>query len=209
MSDEPANKPDLKVVPPPEPESVFDDVEALRKVATLKVSRRVVPVNVAVKRPANNVFFRCHPAPEMSLDASVIVGDGGSDDFYFVHPRMLNHPTMLPRLRKVTIAVVYTWPGGAISLWPVPSVEERRIACWKSARAAYELSKTKWVQLVWNNDLRDYDVIVAEGIDMDPNWPTDKPLPEWLRGLLQLGFTDKIIASPEHPYVKQLRGLAG
>ena len=51
MSDEPANKPDLKVVPPPAPESVFDDVEALRKVATLKVSRRVVPVNVAVKRP--------------------------------------------------------------------------------------------------------------------------------------------------------------
>jgi hypothetical protein len=29
-------------VPPPAPENVFDDVEALRKVATLKVSRRVV-----------------------------------------------------------------------------------------------------------------------------------------------------------------------
>src|SRR5262249_50223209 len=98
----------------------------------------------------------------MSLDASVIIGDAGSDDFYIVHPSMLNHHTMLPRLRKVTIATAYTWPGGAISLWPVPNVEETRIACWKSARAAYELSKTTWVQLCWNNDLRDYDVIAAE-----------------------------------------------
>ena len=68
----------------------------------------------------------------MALDASVLIGDGGSDDFYFVAPSMLNHHVVLPRLRKVTIATVYTWPGGAVSLWPVPNVEETRIACWKS-----------------------------------------------------------------------------
>jgi hypothetical protein len=198
-----ANKPDLKIVPPLAPESVFDDVEALRKVATLKVTRRVVPVNVAVRKPPNSVYFRVHPEPAMSLDASVLVGDGGSDDFYFVAPLMLNHPKVLPRLRKVTIATVYTWPGGAISLWPVPMVEETRIACWKSARAAYGLAKEKWVQLCWNNDLRDYDVAVAEDIKIEPIWPTDKTF----RDLLKLGFADKIIASPEHPYVKQLRGV--
>jgi hypothetical protein len=182
---------------------VFDDVEALRKVATLKVSRRVVPVNVAVRKPPNSVYFRVHDDPAMVLDASVLIGDGGSDDFYFVAPFMLNHHVVLPRLRKVTIATVYTWPGGAISLWPVPMVEETRIACWKSARAAYELAKKQWVQLCWNNDLRDYDVAVAEGINTEPIWPTDKTF----RDLLRLGFADKIIASPEHPYVKQLRGI--
>jgi hypothetical protein len=198
-----ASKPDLKIVPPPAPENVFDDVEALRKIATLKVSRRVVPVNVAVRKPPNSVYFRVHDDPAMALDASVLIGDGGSDDFYFVAPFMLNHHTVLPRLRKVTIATVYTWPGGAISLWPVPMVEETRIACWKSARAAYELAKKQWVQLCWNNDLRDYDVAVAEGINTEPVWPTDKTF----RDLLKLGFADKIIASPEHPYVKQLRGV--
>jgi hypothetical protein len=202
MSDD-AKKPDIKLVES-SPESVFDDIEALRKVATLKVSRRVVPINVAVKRPPNNVYFRCHAAPEMSLDASVIIGDGGSDDYYFVIPRMLNHPVIMPRLRKVTIAVVYNWPGGVVSLWPVPLAEETRIACWKSARAAYELSKTQWVQLIWNNDRRDYDVVVAEGINTEPNWPLDLSLGD----LLRLGFADKIIDSPEHPYVMRLRGLA-
>jgi hypothetical protein len=201
---EDTKKPVVKLVDTPPPESIFDDIEGLRKTATLKVSRRVVPINVAVKRPANNVYFRCHASPEMTLDASIIVGDGGSDDFYFVVPYMLNHATMLPRLRKVTIATVYAWPGGAILLWPVPNVEETRIACWKSARAAFELSKTQWVQLCWNGDLRDYDVVVAEGINTEPNWPTDRSFND----LLKLGFADKIINTPEHPYVMRLRGLA-
>ena len=117
---------------------------------------------------------------------------------------MLNHHTMLPRLRKVIITTVYTWPGGAISLWPVPNVDETRIQCWKSARAAFELSKTQWVQLCWNNEKRDYDVITAEGIAAKPDWPPDLVFNE----LLKRGFTDKIINSPEHPYVMRLRGLA-
>jgi hypothetical protein len=117
-------KPGIKLVEDPPPESVFDDIETLRKTATLKASRRVVPVNVAVRKPANNVYFRCHPDPNMSLDASVLIGGDGSDDYYFVTPRMLNHPAILPRLRKVTIAVVYTWPGGVVSLWPVPDATE-------------------------------------------------------------------------------------
>jgi hypothetical protein len=203
MTDD-AKKPDIKLVDPPAPESVFDDIESLRKTATLKVSRRVVAINVAVRKPPNNVYFRCHGKPEMSLDASIIVGADGSDDYYFVSPFMLNHHAILPRLRKVTIAVVYTWPGGVVSLWPVPMAEETRIACWKSARAAYEMSKQQWVQLCWNADRRDYDVAVAEGINTEPMWPDDLDI----RKLLKLGFADKIISSPEHPYVLQLRGLA-
>src|SRR5262249_1915726 len=79
-----ANKPEIKLVDAAPPESVFDDLETLRKTATLKVSRRVVPINVAVRKPPNNVYFRCHEAPAMSLDASIIVGGDGSDDYFFV-----------------------------------------------------------------------------------------------------------------------------
>jgi hypothetical protein len=197
-------KPNIKLVETAAPDSIFDDIDQLRKTATLKVSRRVLPINVAVRKPANNVYFRCHPDPGMSLDASVLVGGDGSDDFHFIAPYMLNHPVILPRLRKVTIAVVYSWPGGILSLWPVPMADETRIACWKSARAAFELSRQQWVQLCWNADRRDYDVAVAEGINSEPMWPDDLNLQK----LLKLGFADKIISSSEHPYVLQLRGLA-
>ena len=195
----------LELVEDSAPGSIFDDLETLRKTATLKVSRRVVQVNMTVGKPKNNVYFRCHHDPAMSLDASVLIDPNKSDDIYFVAPSMLKHPAVLPRLRKVTIAVVYTWPGGTLSLWPVPFAEETRIACWKSARTAYELSQTQWVQMIWNPDTRDYDVATAEGIHTEPLWSEDLDI----KKLLKLGFAEKVIATPEHPYVMQLRGLAG
>ena len=89
---------------------------------------------------------------------------------------MLNHHTMLPRLRKVTIAVVYTWPGGAISLWPVPSVEETRIACWKSARAAFELAKQSGSNSAGTTTCAITTWPSLKSINTDPSWPTDKPV---------------------------------
>jgi hypothetical protein len=47
-------------------------------------------------------------------------------------------------------------------------------------------------------------VITAENINLDPIWPTDRTFND----LLKLGFADKIINSPDHPYVLQLRGVA-
>jgi len=187
------------------PDSVFDDIEALRQTATIKVSRRIITVNVSVGKPKNSVYFRSHPDPQFALDASIIVDAEKNEDIYFVTPKMLNHHAITPRLRRVTLAVVYTWPGGNISIWPVPYSEESRIACWKTARVAYERSLSEWVQLVWNADKRDYDLAVAEGIKTEPQWPAELNL----TNLLKLGFAEKIISSPEHPYVMQLRGLAG
>src|SRR5262245_16049420 len=196
----------VKLVEDPPPESIFDDIEGLRRNAVLKVTRKTVAPRVAVKKPPNNVYFRVHDDPKMSLDCSVITGDGGSDDFYFVVPRMLNHPVILPRLRRVTLATVCYWPGGAISLWPVAQIGDRtRVACWRTARDAYELAKSNWTQLVWNDDTRDYDVSTAENINIEPAWPKDQTLSD----LLKLGFgVDRIIDREDHPYVLRLRGLA-
>jgi hypothetical protein len=120
---------------------------------------------------------------------------------------MRNHHVILPRLRWVTIATVYSWPGGAISLWPVPHANEFSIPAWKTAREAYELSRTKWVQMIWNGatDKRSYDVGTAEQIDFEPMWPEGLNFSK----LLKIGFAgDKIIDSPENAYVLQLRGVA-
>jgi hypothetical protein len=190
----------------PAPESIFDDLEALRKTAQLKVSRRVVPVNITVGRPSSNCYFRVHPDASMQLPGSVIIGDHGKEDFYYVAPRMLNDRVLLPRLRQVTIAATYTWPGGTIGLWPVPTPEESRIACWKTCRVAFSMAQTQWVQLIWNDSRRDYDLCIAEGISTEPIWPADLNL----TALLKLGFgPERILDTAEHPYVRQLRGLAG
>jgi hypothetical protein len=46
-------------------------------------------------------------------------------------------------------------------------------------------------------------VAVAEGINTEPAWPEDLDI----KKLLKLGFADKIISTPEHSYVMQLREL--
>ena len=84
----------------------------------------------------------------------------------------------------------------------MPILSEREFPVWKSARAAYELARDQWVQLVWAEDRSDYQLEIAEGIDHEPIWP-EKAFGE----LLKLGFDGKVIDSEEHPYVRRLRGL--
>ncbi|HEY1884776.1 MAG TPA: hypothetical protein VGG86_01850 [Roseiarcus sp.] len=88
LQEPPKGKPDLKVVGGAE--SIFSDIKNLRTSATPKIGRKVVQVNITVGKPPNNVFFRCHPSAEMSLDASVLIGTKGSNDFYFVAPTCLS-----------------------------------------------------------------------------------------------------------------------
>jgi hypothetical protein len=189
---------------PGSPSDVFNDLAALRKQSKLTVQRKTVLVNVPVDRPANNVYFRVHPDPDMCLDDTTILRDSSSTGrpYYYVVPSMRVHPKLKERIRRVTIALVYTWPGGGIQLWPVPILGTSNLASWKSARSAFEKAQIEWTQIVWNDTRGDYDVEGAEAINRDPIWP-DKAFNEFLK----IGFADKIIDNEDHPYVRQLRGV--
>ena len=96
----------LEVVGEPakiDPTDVFNDLAALRKASKLTVQRKSVLVNVAVDRPANNVYFRCHP--DLLLDDATVLRDdeGTSRTFYYVVPAMRAHPQLVPHLRPVTL----------------------------------------------------------------------------------------------------------
>ena len=186
---------------PPTTGSVFDNLDALRKASKPTVQRKTALVNVSVGKPINNVFFRAHPT--WFLDDSTIMKDPQSGAYYFVIPDIRNHPKLEPRLRRVTLAATAIWPADTVQIWPVPILSDRPIKAWRSARAAYELARDQWVQIVWNELAGDYVVETAEGINHEPNWP-DTTFEE----LLKLGFDGKIIDSEDHSYVRQLRGLS-
>jgi hypothetical protein len=209
MTDDAKKSEHIKLVESPEklkaegnPGSVFDDLASLRKASKLIVQRKAVLVNVAVDKPPNNSYFRCHR--ELMLDDQTVLRDteGTSRVFYYVVPHMREHPKLKPRLRRVTLVLTMTWPSGNILIWPVPILTDREFPVWKSARAAYELALDKWMQMVWAEDSSDYQLEAAEGIDHEPTWP-EKDFGE----LLKLGFDGKVIDSEEHPYVRRLRGL--
>jgi hypothetical protein len=187
-----------------DPANVFDDLASLRKQSKLTVQRKTVLINVEVDKPANNVYFRVNENLDYQLDDATVLRDseGTKRSFYYVVPAMRMHPKLAPRLRKVTLSLVYTWPGGNILIWPVPILGDREFKVWKSARAAFELAQTQWVQIVWNEEKADYEVEVAERVDRQPAWP-EKTFSE----LLKLAFADKVIDNEEHPYVLRLRGV--
>jgi hypothetical protein len=173
----------LKLVTGQNPEDLFNNVEELRKVAEHKVQRRTVAVNMSVRKPPDNAYFQCHPDPAQRLDASLLF-DKEERDIYFVGPQMMNHPLVVPRLRRVTIATTYLWPSGQILLWPVPfSTGKGSVKCWR---------KTS-----------DYDLAIAENINTAPIWVEDLQLSTSLK----LGFRDKTIVDEDHAYMRQLRGL--
>jgi hypothetical protein len=127
---------------------------------------------------------------------------------------MMNHPLVIPRARRVTIATSYLWPSGQIFLWPVPfPAGKGSVKCWKTARRAFEIASglavsldppdPRWAQLCRNSTTQDYDLAVAENINTSPIWPEDLRL----SSSLKLGFRDKTIVDEDHPYMRQLRGL--
>jgi hypothetical protein len=184
--------------------SIFDDLATLRKQSKVTVQRKTVLVNVPVDKPANNVYFRSHPDPEMMLDEQSVVRDttSTSKPYYFIVPAMRMHPKLVRRLRMVTIGLLYIWPGGTLQLWPVPIVTGKSLSSFKSARSAFEQSQTIWTQIVWNEERQDYDVETAEAINVEPVWP-EKSMSE----LLKTAFADRIIDNEDCDYVKQLRGV--
>ena len=111
----------------------------------------------------------------MMLDATVLRNiEGTNKTFYYVHPSMREHPKIKPRLRRVTIALVYTWPAGNILLWPVPVLDDRTLKAWKSARAAFDRAQDTWTQWVWNEEV-DYAIETAEGKEMEDLAPISPP----------------------------------
>jgi hypothetical protein len=183
---------------------VFSDLTSLRKESKLTVRRKAVLVNVSVDKPPSNTHFRVHPSPEMQLEDATVLHDRDEGSFYYVVPAMRGHPKLKLRLRRVTLALVYTWPGGNIMIWPVPHPIGRDFKPWKSARKAFELAQAQWVQMVWDEEQGDYAIETAEDLDkkLEPAWP-DKFFSEHLK----IGFSDKVVDNEEHPYVRRLRGV--
>jgi hypothetical protein len=203
------------------PEDIFNNMVDLRKVAEHKVQRKAVPVNMSVGRPPDTSFFQCHPDPEQYMDASLVY-DREERDCYYPGPNMMIHPSLAPRMRRVTIATTCLWPSGRIMLYPVPFSEGKRAPkCWKTARRAFriaaglaiaseypydfafEIGRPEWVSLVWNDDTQDYDLSIGEGIVTKPGWPQGLKL----SNSLKMGFRDKTLVDDDHPFVRQLRGL--
>jgi hypothetical protein len=73
----------------------------------------------------------------------------------------------------------------------------------RSAREAADEATRTWLRVNPNMSLGAYEMIVAESITIEPQWPTLS-----FQELLRIAFRERLITSLDHPVVRRLRGLA-
>jgi hypothetical protein len=179
----------------------FKEAVKLRKPLQPAIRKVTVTAEVRVMRPDGDTWFQCNPESEASMDAYVI-RDEEKRYFYIAEP-METDPIIYPRRKPVLLIEAAVWPPTVPYIIPFFYPDpDRKIGAYTSAWVALEQARTGvWTQMRWGDG--SYDVAKAEN---NPHPPTFSGKPMW--ELLSIGFKDHIITSAEHPFVKQLRGIA-
>lgn len=184
-------------------EDDLSDLTQLRLSQDFEEEANVKPVlsKVPVRKPQNQWFFRVHPDSEYRMPCGLIdMKDTG--EVYFVHPKI--HQVAAGDLTRVELLTCVTRQK-AIFLWPIklPSAGGRTYGWLDSARDVAAAGTKNWVRMSSNMQLQAYEYVEAQDDLGEPEWPSQD-----FRELLEIAFKGRIISSPDHPVLKNLRGQA-
>ena len=157
---------------------------------------------VPIRKPHRHDFIRVR-GEDNYRDTFGLIQLGDNKEFYLVMPAVAVELPSEFRLFTIYTAINRQ---GTLFLWPVrlPGPDGRQNERWRSAHEAAALATKGWVRISSNMNLGAYEIRVAASAMLEPEWP-----PEYsFRDLLSIGFRDRFIDRPDHPVIRQLRGLA-
>ena len=181
----------------------FSDLEKLKVSAAdtdaLGVKRALL--QIPVRKPGRQVWFRVHPDENYRLDTALIELKD-EREHYLVAPEMRH--AVLGETKPVRLITAITRQG-VLFLIPVglPDHDGRANPWHLSLWQACELGMTSWIRCAANMNLGGYDTFEASGNIPEPEWP-DKSFAE----LLRIAFRERLIDSESHPVIRQLFGYA-
>ena len=143
--------------------------------------------------------FSAHPGERFCFDTELFY-DGENNEHYMVAPSLRGQLSQETFPVRISAAMNR---NGDLFLWLVklPKDNDRGNRWNDSALAAFELALAKWVRLASNMQAGCYEVYVATGINIEPEWPELS-----FKEMLKLCFKDRYIDSLDHPLLKKLRG---
>jgi hypothetical protein len=100
---------------------------------------------------------------------------------------------------------VYVTRAGSLGLWDVKLPgPDGTLDSWNSSAAEIaRQAMSTWARVVSNREAGGYDFLVPEMSLPDPEWPSLS-----LADILQIAFRGKVIDTPDHPVLRQLRGAS-
>jgi hypothetical protein len=163
------------------------------------IRKTVVTAEVRVQRPHGDAWFQLNPDEKAAIDAYVL--RDADKKYYYVTEAMLTDPFLYPRLKPVILVEGALWPPEVPYIVPFHYPDpDREIPAYTSAWVAYEQARAGiWTQIRWQDGA--YKISRAEN---NPHPATFSGKDLW--ELVAIGFKDRIINDPSHPYVRKLRG---
>jgi hypothetical protein len=154
---------------------------------------------VPVRKPHRQELVRVHPDEAYRFQGAIIELRDDREVYLVTNPVA----SQLPGETTPVILFTAMTRQGVVLLWPVKLPgQDGKVNEWhRSAREAAERAMSGWLFIRADMALGAYAMHVATATIPDPVWPTES-----LKGLLKIGFRDRLIDTVDHPVLKRLRG---
>jgi hypothetical protein len=157
------------------------------------------------KASATHSFIRVHPDSEYRTNLYLLEhkGDDERTTLYLVAPGLKHLREEFPReIKLYRLFLAVTKQGGPF-LWPqkLPTDDGMGVSWHESGIAAAEEAMHDWVKVEGDKRISSYTTKRPRMNYGDPVWPEIT-----LRDALALAFKDRLIDSPEHDVLRELRG---
>jgi hypothetical protein len=181
------------------------DPAAYRVDTDLNLASKVKPVltNLPIQRPHKTWWVRRRPDPDYVFHVCVVeVTDDDNRTVEYLVPRHMHQHLVgeVAYVAKSFYLAVNT--QGRPFLWWIrrPMNDTDAPDRWMvGPMEAIRLAATQWVRIFWQNGEWNYEP--SDELDQEPRWPGISP-----SDVLRLAFQDRIIDSPNHKVLRQLRG---
>ena len=153
-----------------------------------------------MRRPDPQQFFRVHPDPEMRLEPAAVLELTDKQETYLVTPDVYGLVSNEVKVKALFTSITRT---GVVFLWPVtlPGADGHTNSWSRSAMLAAEHAMTRWTRIRANRYLGGYDIEEPHAVLPEPEWPELT-----FARAIELAFRDRLIDTPDHPILRQLRG---
>ena len=184
----------------PAPLSPFDPARLRLTQETVSVKRLIT--TIPVRKPAREWFVQVHPSEDYRLITTVLELKEDRE-VYLVDPSLRDELHM-EACCSGRLLVTSVTRQGSLFLWPVRLPDsDGKLDDWnRSALAAVEQARDRWVRVTANLNLGAYEITQAVSADLaPPKWPGIS-----FEEVLRVAFKGHHIASIDHPVLRKLRG---
>jgi|CXWL01.1.fsa_nt_gi hypothetical protein len=161
------------------------------------VTFKKTQAEIPLEKPRKGIFFRTHLS--WRDEAEVLDAPGPRGNTFYLLYQDVDHGVSHLVSRRLLVPTITR--DGAVAIWPARLPNGKSDTAATSALTAIAAAEKQWMSIAYQSSQRAYEMKPAAGISHEPEWP----FASW-EELLDRAAQNALIASPDHPVLRRLRG---